>query len=121
MKKLLIFGAAFLFASPAAAMDVATFLRHADALERMGARAVFASEGRLVMDELNDSNRALRAERMRAQAAGRRPVYCPEAHSRASPQEIVGALRRIPASRRAQIQVRDALRVFYARRYPCAA
>jgi hypothetical protein len=122
VKKFLTLGiASALFASPAAAMDVATFLRYADALERMGVRAPFASEGPLVMNELNDSNRALRAERVAAQAAGRRPGYCPETHARAGPQEVVAALRRIPPARRPGIEVRDALRAFYARRYPCPA
>ena len=122
MKKLLLLAAiSSLAASSAAAMDVATFLTKVEALERMGVRAAFSSDGRLIMNELNASNTALRAERLAAQGAGRRPAYCPDLHPRASSTEIVTALRTVPAARRAQVEVRDALRAFYVRRYPCPA
>lgn len=105
----------------AAAMDVATFLGKADALEKMGVRAMFSDEAKLVMAELNAASGALREERLAAQAAGRRPAYCPGESNRAGPQEIVAALRRIPPARRPGTQLKDALRAFYARRYPCPA
>lgn len=120
-KMLLLVTATSLAASSAAAMDVATFLAKVEALERMGVRAAFSSDGRLVMDELNASNTALRSERLAAQVAGRRPAYCPDLHPRATSTEIVTALRTIPAARRPQVEVRNALRAFYARRYPCPA
>lgn len=102
-------------------MDVATFLGHAEALERLGARAMFSGRARTVMEELKASNAALRAERLAAQAAGRRPAYCPDPKNRATPQEIVAALRNIPAAQRSRIELKDALRTFYNRRYPCPA
>lgn len=120
-KMLLLVTATSLAASSAAAMDVATFLAKVEALERMGVRAAFSSDGRLVMEELNASNTRLRSERLAAQAAGRRPAYCPDLHRRATSTEIVTALRTIPTGRRSQVEVRDALRAFYARRYPCPA
>ncbi len=82
---------------------------------------MFSSEARLVMDELNSSNTALRTERLAALAAKKRPAYCPEGHDRAGPQEVVAALRSIAPARRAQLQVREALQAFYSRRYPCPA
>ena len=112
---------ALLVATPVAAMDVATFLREAEALEKMGMRAMFSDRAKAVMTELNESNRALRAERLAAQAGGRRPAYCPDETNRATPQEIVASLRTIPAARRTQVQLKDALRAFYGRRYPCPA
>jgi hypothetical protein len=111
--------AAMLAPAAASAMDVATFLAKADALERMGMRAAFSSDGPLIMEELNGANRALRAERLAAQSAGRRPAYCPDPNHRADVREIVAALRTIPVARRARTEVRDAVRAFYARRYPC--
>lgn len=120
-KNLLLAVASSLVASSAAAMDVATFLAKVESLERMGVRAALSSDARLVMDEMNASNTALRSERLAAQAAGRRPAYCPDLHPRASSTEIVAALRTIPLARRPQVQVRNALRAFYARRYPCPA
>lgn len=122
MKKMLfLVTATSLAANSAAAMDVATFLAKVEALERMGLRAAFSSEGRLVTDEINSSNNALRSERLAAQAGGRRPAYCPDLHPRATSTEIVTALRTIPAARSSQVEVRNALRAFYARRYPCPA
>lgn len=112
---------AIFLSTPAAAMDVATFLREADALEAMGIRAMFSSRARAVMAEMNEINGSLRAERAAAQAQGRRPAYCPNANNRASPQELIASLRTIPAARRPQVQLRDAMRAFYVRRYPCPA
>jgi hypothetical protein len=120
-KSLLAVSVGALVAGPVAAMDVATFLREADALEEMGARAMFSDRARVVMAELNQSNRDLREERLAAQASGRRPAYCPDTSNRTTPQEIVAALRTIPTVRRPQTRLRDALRAFYARRYPCPA
>jgi hypothetical protein len=107
--------------TPVAAMDVATFLREAEALEAMGIRAMFSGQARVVMTEMNEITRTLRAERTSALGQGRRPAYCPDADNRASPQELVASLRTIPAARRPQLQLRDAMRAFYARRYPCPA
>ena len=120
MKKWAIaFVAAMFVSTPAAAMDVATFLREAEALETMGIRAMFSGQARVVMAEMNEITRTLRAERAAALGQGRRPAYCPDANNRASPQELIASLRTIPAARRPQVQLRDAMRAFYARRYPC--
>lgn len=107
--------------APAEAADVAAFLARADAVEKMGLRAMVSSEAKLLMEELSAGNRALRAERLAAQAAGRRPAYCPAPDNRTDPREILTALRAIPPARRAGIELKDAMRAFYARRYPCPA
>ena len=120
-KFLLAATVAILVAGPVAAMDVATFLREADAVEKMGMQAMFSDRAKAMMAEMNDSVRALREERLAAQAAGRRPAYCPDAGNRTDPREVVAALRTIPAARRPRTQLKDALRAFYARRYPCPA
>ena len=78
MKKLLL--AAALIALPVAAlqaMTVAVFLEKADALKSRGALALFSSDLRLLKSEVTTAGAALRAERLAAERAGRRPAYCP--------------------------------------------
>ena len=64
---------------------------------------------------------ALRAERLAAEKAGRRPAYCPPAKPVLTAQEVLAAFRTIPVARRPQIQVKDALRALNARKFPCRA
>lgn len=75
-----ISAAALLFLLPitaAQAMDVATFLTKAEALQRKGPIAMAGAEARSLMSEVQTATRALKAERLAAEAAGRRPAYCP--------------------------------------------
>jgi hypothetical protein len=112
---------AIFISTPVAAMDVATFLRGADALEAMGIRAMFPSRARVVVAEMNAITSSLRAERATAQAQRRRQDYGPDANNRVSPQELIASRRTIPTAGRPQVQSSDAMRAVHARRCPCTA
>lgn len=105
----------------AQAMDVATFLVKADALEKKGMLALMSSDYKLLMGELRTQGEALRAERLAASKAGRKPAYCPPAKQSLNAKEVLTAFRTIPVAQRSRIQVKDALRALMARKYPCRA
>ena len=103
------------------AMDVATFLVKADALEKKGMLALMSSDYKLLMGEVRTQSEALRAERLAAERAGRKAAYCPPAKQSLTAKEVLTAFRTIPAAQRPRIQVKDALRALMARKYPCRA
>jgi hypothetical protein len=105
--------------TPAAAMDVATFLVKADAVKQKGVLAPLSPDYKPLMAELESGSKALRAERLAAQAAGARPAYCLTGKSSLGPDSIFDAFRAIPAAQRSQVQVKDALRTLYSQKYPC--
>ncbi len=105
----------------AQAMDVATFLVKADALEKKGMLALMSSDYKLLMREIRTQGEALRAERLAAEKAGRKPAYCPPAKQSLTAKEVLTAFRTIPVAQRSRIQVKDALRALMARKYPCRA
>jgi hypothetical protein len=122
--KFKLFAAASLAILPlgaAQAMDVATFLVKADALEKKGMLALMSSDYKLLTREIQTQGAALRAERLAAEKAGRKPAYCPPAKQSLTAKEVLTAFRTIPAAQRPRIQVRDALRALMARKYPCRA
>ena len=103
------------------AMDVATFLAKADALQRQGMLAMFSSDIGLLKAEIQDDGKALRAEQAAAQRAGRRPAFCMPAKAEVNSNELIAHLRTIPVAERARTQVRDAFRTLVVRKYPCPA
>ncbi len=103
----------------AQAMDVATFLVKADALEKKGMLALMSSDYKLLTREIQTQGASLRAERLAAQKAGRKPAYCPPAKQSLTTREVLTAFRSIPAAQRPRVQVKDALRALMARKYPC--
>jgi hypothetical protein len=122
VKKLLL--AAALIALPAAlhAMTVAVFLEKAEALKSRGALALFSSDLRLLKGEIRTAGAALRAERLAAERAGRRPSYCPPARGgRFDADELLAHFRAIPPAQRARMEVREGLRSLLIRKYPCRA
>ncbi|MEA3051502.1 MAG: hypothetical protein QOG72_405 [Sphingomonadales bacterium] len=121
MKKKLL-AAVLLAAAPIAAadaMDVATFLAKADALQKKGMLALMSSDYKLLKSEIVANSQVLRNERLAAERAHRRAAYCPPAKSDLNSNEILAAFRTIPAAQRPRIQVKDALRALLARKYPC--
>jgi hypothetical protein len=119
MRKMLLAAVALAAAAPASAMDVATYLAKAQHLQALGMAAVFSSDYREMQAERSAAVHALRQERLAAIAAHRRPAYCPPEHGSLTVEEIIGAMNAVPPARRAQTQVRDALRAGFARKYPC--
>jgi hypothetical protein len=106
--------------SAASAMPVSTFLAKFDKLTKEGTMATATSDASLLKKELQDDAAALRAERLAAAAAGKTPAYCPDAQA-AQPtlQEIVAGLKAAPEAKRGTTEVKDALRSFMAKRFPC--
>ena len=120
MKKWIL--AAVLIALPVTAlhaMTVATFLQKADALQARGPLALLSSDFTLLKNEITTASQSLRAERLAARRAGRRPAYCPPENSGFTPDELLAGFRSIPAAQRQRMEVRDGLRRLLVRRYPC--
>lgn len=114
--------AAMLIALPARAaqaMDVATFLQKAEALEKKGMAAMFSSDMKLLKGEVEKASLSLRAERLAAQRAGRKTAYCPPAKSGLNSKELLAHFRTIPPAQRARISVRTGLLGLLVRKYPC--
>src|SRR5688500_17791028 len=101
------------------AMNVAEFLQKADALEKKGMRALFTSDYRLLKNEVESAAKALRAERLAAERAGRRGAYCPPPRSGFKSNEILAYFRAIPVAQRPRTDVRAALLGLLVRKYPC--
>jgi hypothetical protein len=110
-----------LAASGADAMPVSTFLQKADALQAKGMLALFASDYKILKTEVTNAIAQLRAERLAARAAGKRPAYCPAGdHGSLNSDELLAAFRTIPPAVAARTEVKDALRALLARKFPCA-
>lgn len=101
-------------------MPVSTFLAKMDQLSKEGAMATATSDAALLKTELQDDAAALRAERIAATAAGKIPAYCPDANApQPTLEDIVAGLRAVPEAERGRTEVKDALRSFMAKRFPC--
>ncbi|HMJ92511.1 MAG TPA: hypothetical protein VK472_00275 [Allosphingosinicella sp.] len=114
--------AACLIATPLTqlqAMNLAEFLQKADRLEKKGMAAMFSSDFRLLKGEIQTASQALRAERLAAERAGRRGAYCPPARSGFKSNELLAHFRTIPPAQRAGTPVKEALKSFLVRKYPC--
>ena len=122
--KLRIAAGLLLVAAPlasAAAMPVSTFLAKADKLQSKGPLALFSGDMKLLQNAIKADSAALRAERLSALAAGKRPAYCPPGAVKMGVKEVLGAMRAVPVARRATTDTKDALRAYFARRFPCGA
>lgn len=119
MKKLCAALVALCIPAAASAMPVSTFLAKADALQAKGVRALFASDYKLLKNTIKADALALREERLAAKAAGRRPAYCPTGDGKLGSDDVLQAMRAVPAAQRARTDSRDALRAFFVRRHPC--
>jgi hypothetical protein len=120
--KFKLFAAVLLTAFPmgaAQAMDVATFISKADALEKKGMTALFSSDYKLLKSEVQTAAAQLRIERNAAQKAQRPMAYCPPPKSSLTPKEILAHFRAMAPAQRARTQVKDGLRGLLSRKYPC--
>lgn len=110
-----------LFATAVEAMTVREFLAIADRLPQ-NATAVLRPEGRRLVDEVTTAVSTLKAEQAAAIRSGRRPAHCiPARGTGITPQTLIARLKSVPASRRGEISVTQALREWMAERYPCPA
>jgi hypothetical protein len=119
--RMLLFAGAASLAGTASAMPVSTFLAKFDKLAKEGALATVTSDASLLKSELQDDAAALRSERLAATAAGKTPAYCPDPQAGPpSLEEIVAGLKDVPEAKRGTTEVKDALRAYMAKRFPCA-
>jgi hypothetical protein len=102
------------------AMPVDAFLARAEALQAKGFAALFSSDLKRLRDLALADLRQIGSERHAAEAAGRPTAFCPPRGGvRLSDNDVLDAMRAVPAERRAQTDSRDALRAYLARRFPC--
>lgn len=101
------------------AMTVAVFLEKADALRARGMMAMFSSDIGLLKGEITSAGEALRAETAAARRAGRQPPFCAPERVRMTSNELLAFFRSIPAAQRQRLEVRDAMRFYMVRRFPC--
>ena len=122
MKSRLLIGAWVLaLATPVSAMPVQLFLAKAESLQKKGPFALFSGDFKLLMAQIKADAGELRTERIAERAAGRTPAYCPPAEIKLTNQDVLGAMQAVPAAERATTHTKDALRAYFARRFPCPA
>lgn len=96
-------------AANAQSMPVSTFLAKADALKKKGAMALFSSDINLLKKEGMNSAAALRAERLQAIKAGKKPAFCPpEKGGSLNSGELLTHLQSIPAPQRSRMPMKEA-------------
>ena len=106
----------------AAAMPVSTFLAKADGLKKKGPMAMFSGDLKLLTRQIKADAAQLRAANNAAAAAGRPKAYCtPEGGVKMGNGDVLVAMQAVPAAQRATTSTRDALRAYFAKRYPCKA
>lgn len=105
----------------AQSMPVSIFLAKADTLQKKGPLALMSSDLGLLKREVGAAGKSLRDERLALIAAGGKPAYCPPAKSSLNSDELLAAMRTIPAEARPRTNVRAALKVLMVRKYPCPA
>ena len=123
MKFRILAGAMLALAPVAAtAMPVSTFLAKADKLQRKGPLAMFSGDLKLLMGQVKTDAAELRAENKAAAAAGKPKAYCTAPGGvKMSNRDILSAMQAVPPAQRARTSTKDALRAYFARRFPCPA
>jgi len=119
-----ILAGAMLALAPAAAtaMPVSTFLAKADKVQKKGPLAMFSGDLKLLMGQIKTDAAQLRAENKAAEAAGRPKAYCTAPGGvKMSNRDILSAMHAVPPAQRARTSTKDALRAYFARRFPCPA
>ena len=122
MKKAVALAAVLLLcATPAAAMNVQIFLAKAERLQKRGPLAIFSSDLKLLMNQVQSDMTAIKAEKDQADAAHRPSAFCPPKDQKITmtDKDILAAMQAVPAPRRATTDTRDALRAYFRRRFPC--
>ena len=106
----------------AAAMPVSTFLAKAEKLQSRGPFAVFSGDLKLLTNQIKRDGAELKAANEAAAAAGKRKAYCwPEGGAGIGPKEVLQAMQAVPAVQRPRTTTKDAMRAYFARRFPCKA
>jgi hypothetical protein len=114
----LLLTAAPLSALQAQAMPVSNFLAKAEALKKKGPMALFSSDIGLLKKEIQNSAKALRAEQIAAQKAGRKPPVCMPAKAAVNSNELLAHFNSIPAAQRS-MSVQAGFAGLIRKKYPC--
>ena len=102
-------------------MPVSEFLTRADALQKKGALALFSKDLGRLKAEIVNSGKALRAEQVAAEKAGRKPVTClPAKPAEVSADEVLAHFRSIPPAQRG-MSVKTGFAGLMRRKFPCPA
>lgn len=109
-----------LVATAASAMTVQEFLTTASHIPQ-NPTALLRSDTRRLMGEFRGAVRTVRDEQTATRAAGHRAATCMPEKVGFSPDQILGRFNAIPAPRRIQISVTQAVREWMTERYPCPA
>jgi hypothetical protein len=109
------------FSSAAAAqnMPLQTFLSKGEALNKKGPLALFSGDLKLLKREMQASANQLKAERLAAVKAGKRPAYCAPNGTPLSSDEILAHFRSIPPAARARMTSKDGFRSLMVKKHPC--
>ena len=121
MRSAMIFGlfvAVTAGAASAQSMPVAEFLAKVEAYEKSGPAAVTPEELEALKAEIGNSSKAVRAEQVAADKAGRKLAFCLPAKASMTSDELVAYFNTIPAAERA-MPVGEAFRGFVTNKYPC--
>lgn len=103
-------------------MPLNQFLNKATSLEKKGPLALLSGDLKVLKKEMQNSGKELRAERLAAAAAGKKPAFCPpENGASVNSSELLSHFRSIPQAQRDRMRTKDAFRSFMARKYPCLA
>lgn len=100
-------------------MTLATFLPRAEKLNAKGMMAVFSSDLKPLIAEVEAGFKAYRARLAVEKKAGH-PSSCPPARASLSSDDILNQMRSYPPSARATTTVTTAAGDLFIKRYPCA-
>ena len=93
----------------------------ADALQKRGPLALFSKDIGLLKAEVVRSGKALRAEQVAAERAGRKPATClPAKPADISSNELLAHFRAIPPAQRG-MSVKDGFAGLMRKKFPCPA
>ena len=81
--------------------------------------ALFTSEYRLLKREAEGAGAQLKAENAALVKAGKPTPYCPPKKGSLGSTELLGGFRAIPAADRPRTSVKDGMRIYLARKWPC--
>ena len=103
----------------AATMSVANFLQKSEVLKKKGALALFSGDLKLLMNQIKADSVSLRAENQALASVGKRKAYCTPDGFKMHEEDILEAMKAVPAERRAATSTKAALRDYLARLHPC--
>lgn len=116
----LILATAPLSAVQAQNMPVSKFIATAEGLQKKGPLALFSGEKRLLLREIDNSARQLRAEQAAANKVARKSATCMPEKITINSGELWQHLRSIPVTERG-MNIKTAFAGYMRKKYPCPA